>query len=352
MNEARYLRTPIATAHYVDWWHLGGVQLLRRMDPQARHEWERLAKRVVIPAKHAIEPPKLRGVVVAVLESGRIRMALPIPEREPEPVPVLLPHLAEKQKAAKPPEPKPPEPPLVVVAEAGDMFGVLPGGSKKRYGPQYDTLVVEALRDSTIWFTTEDALRGFLWKRGHWKLPTTRSVRWRNEDTSRTRPLSLRWIKRQASIALTALDSRLPRDGVPIEGLRSRTRNARAAWAMIQLLRRDHDTYGPEQRIPKRFSTAKFAAWIGADVDWTKSWLHYAKSEDVLRRSRGHWVVVQQWRLHQWADATMMEQTFTLPPDPYDDMVEPDEAIGRPSRTAEGTTPEPEPTPGAIGQAY
>ena len=39
----------------------------------------------------------------------------------------------------------------------------------------------------------------------------------------------------------------------------------------------------------------------------------------------------------------MMEQTFELPPDPYDDVVEPEMEpqleIGRASRTAEGTAP-------------
>jgi len=339
LREALYLRTPLATAHFVDWWHLGGVQFMRRMDVAARHVWERLADPIEIPANQPIEALKTRGMCIAVVETGRIRIALPAeaPGPAPQPNPASPDH-----------PPEPPKSPMILVGNAGDVFGTLPLGSARGYDKPIEPLEVQTLRDSRIWLASEDVFRGFLWKRGQWKLPTPLSMRWRDEEGSHAStgvgPHLKRHVRRHMVDGLAFVEGRLARGGLPISGLWARTRNSRAAAAMIELLDGAHQTYRSAIKVRERITAARFARWIGADTEWTSFWLDYAKSEGVLRRRFGTWYVAQQWRLHQWADAPMMEQTFELPPDPYDDVVEPDIEIGRPSRTAEGTTPKTEST--------
>jgi hypothetical protein len=133
--------------------------------------------------------------------------------------------------------------------------------------------------------------------------------------------------------------------GVPLGDLCRRTRNSRAALALLAFLGRGHALAGPALRIRRRLWPGQLARRVGADVEWVKMWIRYAESEGVLDYARGRWTIRQQWRLHRWATQADTEQTFELPPDPFEEPVEPEVTLGRPSRNVDGTTPTVDSTP-------
>lgn len=355
----RYSRDPIATTHEVDWWRVGGARFLRRMGPADRQEWDRFAHRLTVPAKQRVELPRSLGPMYAVVVSGRVRIAIPEPEperaapneRRPDAPPPRAPHEPEAAKtgvtwakpqpsrpdpSAQPPPAPAPRHPIVYVAEAGDLFGTFGGRASEAVKRPLD---VEALRDTEIQFATSAAFRGYLWRRPAWSLPAPVA------DAVSGPSLRARAGRILAS-AVDAMRRLLGPPGVPLADLCGRSRNSRAACALLAFLGAGHTLAGPELRIRRRLWPGQLARRIGTDPEWVKMWIGYAESEKVIRYARGRWTILQQWRLHGWADAVSTEQSFALPPDPFDEPTEQEETLGRASRNPDGTTPVPD-TPAA-----
>jgi hypothetical protein len=356
-DKERYARDPLATTHNVDWWHVAGARFTRRMRPADRHEWDRFARRVSVRAKDTPQLPEPGAAVYAVVLSGRLRLAIPAPtvdepgpaERRPDaPKPKEDPAAsaskadgrvgldgykppAEPERAPPPPAqaPAPPKHPIVYIAEAGDLVGTF--GAVASAAPVV-ALQVEALRDTELLLASPDAFRGYMWRRGAWAMPgpTTRAV-----PQAGARGAAIHAVSQAIDLARGVGG----RTGVDLSDLCHRTRNARASLALLHFLGRGHALAGPELRIRRRLWPAQLARRIGADVEWVKLWIRYAESEDVLSYARGRWTISQQWRLHRWASQVATEQSFELPPDPFDEPLEPEVTLGRASRNADGTTP-------------
>ncbi len=354
-DKERYARHPIATTHAVDWWHIARTRFTRRMQAADRHEWDRFARRVSVAAKQAPELGDPNQPAYALVLSGRVRLAIPVPppesadpvERRPDaPAPKVEPSSAPPNAGRPgldgykpPPEPEqgprparqetpPPKHPIVYVAEEGDLIGTF--GSRAGAGASA-TLEVEALRDTELLVASPDAFRGYMWRRGRWAMPAPAA---RGVPRPGARGAVAQMLARALDVGRAA-----GAQGVALADLCTRTRNARAAFALLAFLGRGHALAGPRLRIRRRLWPAQLARRIGADVEWVKLWIRYAESEDVLSYARGRWTITQQWRLHRWASQVATEQSFALPPDPFDEPLEPEATLGRASRNADGTTP-------------
>jgi len=351
-DKERYARDPIATTHDVDWWHIAGARFTRRMRPADRHEWERFARRVAVAAKERPMLPASGQPVYAVVLSGRVRLAIPAPkpggpeptERRPDapaPKPDATSARADGRPGldgyepppdpgpgARPPEqaPPPPKHPIVYVAEQGDLLGTFGGAGATT------ALEVEALRDTELWIASPDAFRGYMWRREDWRMPSPAAPA--------VRPVRARAAAMHTAALVVDQARRLSgQRRVALSDLCLRTRNARAAFALLDFLGSGHALAGPELRIRRRLWPAQLARRIGADIEWVKLWIRYAESDGVLSYARGRWTIAQQWRLHRWASQSATEQSFELPPDPFDEPLEPEVTLGRASRNADGTTP-------------
>ena len=359
-DKDRYARDPIATTHSLDWWHVGGVRFTNRMGPSALHEWERLATRLSIPAKRPVQLPSSPHALYAVVASGRVRLAIPAPKPDdPDPVerrpdsprpkenpserPVTSGPPAEPAQTLGPPKAPTPSPgqpaaprhPLVYVAEAGDLIGTFGG---RGLGGAAEALETEALRDTELWLASADAFRGYMWRHAGWAMPSPATS---GASADGVRSLALQTIAQAWDAARCIAGP----GGVPLGDLCRRTRNSRAALALLAFLGRGHALAGPALRIRRRLWPGQLARRVGADVEWVKMWIRYAESEGVLDYARGRWTIRQQWRLHRWATQADTEQTFELPPDPFEEPVEPEVTLGRPSRNVDGTTPTVDSTP-------
>ena len=350
-EKERYSRDPIATTHQVDWWRVGRTRFLRRMRPADRHEWERFARVVSVAAKEQIVFPASLEPTYAVVVSGRVRLAIPEPdeeqieaaERRPDaPSPEAPPGPAPRTTGVTwtppvpPPRPKPssappppPKHPIVYVAEVGDLIGTFATrGAETVARP----LEVEALRDTVIQFASASAFRGYLWRRPGWRMPAPAA------DCAPCVGVRRQGVRALARV-VDAIRSHLGPASVGLADLCGRTRNSRAACAVLGFLGEGHTLAGPELRIRRRLWPGQLACRIGADPQWVKMWIDYAESEGLVGYARGRWTIKQQWRLHGWAERSSMEQSFALPPDPFDEPLAPEETLGRASRNADGTTP-------------
>ncbi|MBT3268050.1 hypothetical protein HN371_12890 [Candidatus Poribacteria bacterium] len=350
-DKERYARDPIATTHHLDWWHVGGARFTQRMRPRDRHEWERLTTRLTIPGKELIELPYSSAAVCAVVLSGRVRMAIPAPkpddaepgerrpdapkpkEEEPKPAARSGPPQAAAPTPGPPPapaqQPAPPRHPIVYVADAGDLIGTF-GARGQQSG--LVLLETEALRDTELLVASPDAFRGYMWRRSEWPMPPPAA--------GGTPACGARAIAFQGGArALDVMRDTVGPGPVPLADLCGRTRNSRAALALLAFLGRGHALAGPALRIRRRLWPTQLARRIGADVEWVKMWIRYAESEGVVDYARGRWTIRQQWRLHRWATQIDTEQSFELPPDPFEEPMEPEVTLGRASRNADGTTP-------------
>jgi hypothetical protein len=320
-HEVKIQRAPIATAYRVDWWQVGGARFMQRMSEADKAEWRRIAHTFEIPANLPLRLPDERRHTerewVYVLESGRARWSLFKPPETNPKTPKSKTKDAESEK---------PVAHLVLTLEAGDLTGnlILPSRRESPIRP----VQMETLRDCRFWRVTPDLLRQYLWKRPNWLLPP---------------PFASYWKAMPARLA-DVLDRQTPPGSLALGRLCGRTLNSRAAFALLELLRRGSRFNGKAHRLETRLTVSQLARRIGAEVEWMRRWVAYAKSEGVLKERFGVWQILQQWRLHQWEERRSMEQVFDLPPDPVEQIHEADVSLGRASRTADGTTPEP-PTP-------
>ncbi|MDA1193105.1 MAG: hypothetical protein O3A46_15625 [Candidatus Poribacteria bacterium] len=271
-------------------------------------EWEHSANRVEIGTGDPVSLPLSAHRWVIVSETTRVRIALIVPNEKPPS------HDAD----ADPPKP----PPIVHVAEMGDLFGDLttPTSAVK------PVMTTQALRGGILWLIPEDTFRGFVWKHGQWQLPA---------------PLAARYgrINRRLYKVGARLEDSLPIPRLSLETLWGKTRCARASAALLELIRRGHDTIGNERRLKGVIPKWLFAQMIGANEDWVRMWIKYAESEHIIRHRLGRWSALDPWQLHRWADRRALDFTFDIPPDPFEEMTVSDPSVGRASRNSDGTTP-------------
>ena len=260
--KTRTSTAPIASERQARWNRIEDAQFFRRMRPHDMREWRRLALRVETAAKQPLQPPpsKSRPVDwIGAVESGRIRVDL-----SPAGTDSDAPSNEEDLR--------------IQVAETGDLLACLAARSA-------DSSPVEALRDSAVWFVPLAAFRRFIQWREGWGMPF--------------RPVLLK--------------------PMPLRVLYGKSRNARAASALLELLKRGTESRATQRMLKSRFGADRLARWIGADAEWTRRWLQNACAERILTRRFRRWTIVNLWRLVQWSENGALERNFQLPPNPYEE---------------------------------
>ena len=271
---------PIASERPSRWSRIEGAQFFRRMRPHDMREWRRMSLRVETAAKQPLQPPPSKSRPadwIGAVESGRIRLDL-------------------SPSAADSDAPNNEEDLRIQVAEAGDLLACLAAHSAA-------SPPVEALRDSVVWFAPRGAFRQFIQWREGWGMPF--------------RPVFSK--------------------PMPLRALYGKSRNARAASALLELLKRGTESRATQRMLKARFGSGRLSRWIGADVEWTRMWLQNACAERILTRRFRRWTIANLWRLVQWSENGALERNFQPPPDPYEQAATtapPDFAAGSSRKTA------------------